>query len=202
MSTLDPTIISESPEFIVLLIALTFLTGCWTPALQLAPMAVQATEVAGMGAAAAVTKSAPQTDRGEDEGDRRERCEALESTPPALVELRMERKQAQLQWRELELDDSSGEPLWTSARTNDRAQWFSLQNLNDVNFTPPLELAPKSIKYLAYAPAEPRDAQEDSQLDGFQAEFEPAGTFKWRERVYEYALVPKLPCFPLSAALR
>lgn len=142
-------------------------------------------------------------DRGDDEADRRERCDDLRATPPGIIELRMASAGLSPQLRELTIDGSGPEPSWAPASASDGPAWTTAENLSQLDFTPPLELAPNSVHYLAYAPAEPATVAETNQLDSFQAEFGGgAGTFNWHERVYQYALVPRLPCFPPSTAMR
>ncbi len=159
-----------------------------------------------MGAASLASKSSSNSDKGEDNLDRRERCDDLEDAPPSIIELRTPDASQLPQWRELRIDDSTGEPRWgPTDESGDASSWRPAENLLKMNFQPPLNLLlnSRSSSFLIYAPAEPQTAEEANQLDGLVAEFgSGAGTFHWHTRIYQYALVTKLPCFPLSTAMR
>jgi hypothetical protein len=140
---------------------------------------------------------------GEDEADRNDRCDNLAEDTPGVIELHSAATNAAPEWRELAIRNETGEPRWTVAADSDgSAQWRPARNLNAMHFTPPLGLA-KGATYLGYAPSEPRDSAEQDKLTGLITNFGASnGTFQWNNRIYQYVLSPKLPCFPPPAAIK
>jgi hypothetical protein len=182
--------------------------GCAAAALSLVPMGVSAVSAVGDGVMNAATNSTGSKDLhpGEDEVDRRERCDNLTDTAPIVIELRRQDSGAQPQWRELQIVEASGEPRWAPSKAADgEGHWQPSVNLLTMDFAPPLALPSGSDvpTYLSYAPSEPASATEQDELTGLTANFgAPVGTFRWNGRMYQYATAAKLPCFPPSVALK
>lgn len=176
-------------------------------ALELAPLGMQAASAVGNGVMNLATNSASsrKMDRapGEDEVDYHERCDDLAQQPPAVIELRLAADGAGApQWRELRVENTAGDPLWAPAIAPGAASaWRPAENLPTMRFAPPLApFKPGASSYLAYAPAEPQTAVEQDQLTGLTIDFGAGtGTFDWQGRLFNYALVGKLPCFPPPA---
>jgi len=175
--------------------------GCLAPAL--APLVLQAGEMAGAGAINAADYAAggnPRLDGTMDPGEKEERCDELELQVPGTIELQVA-DDSPTAWRELQLGGSSDAPQWQAVigQQSDAAGWRPVANLHTMSFAPPLQQGLRGGKhhYLAYAPAEPRTATERDQLVALTADFGAGlGTFQWNGRVYQYTLVNRLPCFP------
>ena len=179
-------------------------SGCWMAAIQLAPVAIQAAEAIGGGVAnlavgglaaahqAHQDKNMPPPDS--------DVCDELSLEIPMLVELRTD-KTGTTRYRELSLVGADLDPEWSAMPNQDTKDggWKLATNFTKMNFQPPLrcELTADSISYVAYAPSDARDATEQDQLNALAIGFGTAnGTFTWNQRVFRYALVHKLPCFP------
>lgn len=177
-------------------------SGCLAPAM-LAPMAVQAGEMAGVGAlnaAGYATGSNPHLDNTVDAAEEEERCDDLQLEVPGTIEFQVA-DNSPTAWRKLQLGGSIDRPQWQAlaGEQSDAAGWRPLANLPTMRFAPPLQQALKSGKhnYLAYAPAEPRSPVEQNQLVALTADFGAGlGTFQWNGRAYQYTMVNRLPCFP------
>ena len=192
----------------ILLMALgTICAGCAAAAIELAPLAIQAVEAVGAGVLnAAANHAAASGDKKEDDVDKRERCDNLQDTSPNVIELRAGEEGQALQWRELSLNDATGDPIWAPAMDMGTASaWRPAENLLKMGFAPPLALPqqPGSSSFLAYAAAQPQTASEQDQLTGLATGFGlETGTFQWNNRPYQYAMVTKLPCFPILQAMK
>jgi len=177
--------------------------GCFAPALGLAPLALQASEAAGVGAIDAVGYAAEgksSEDGTMDPSEAEERCDELELEVPGTIEFQVAHN-TPTAWRELQLGGSTDAPQWQAiaGAQSDAAGWRPLVNLRTMRFAPPLQQALRVGKpnYLAYAPAEPRTSVERDQLIALTADFGAGlGTFQWNGRAYQYTLVNRLPCFP------
>lgn len=176
--------------------------GCLGPAM-IAPLALQASEVAGVGAINAAGYAAganPHLDGTVDPAEQEERCDELQLEVPGTIEFRIANDRPTA-WRELQLGGSTDAPQWqaVAGEQSDAAGWRPLAKLPTMHFAPPLQKALKRGKpnYLAYAPAEPRTSIEQDQLVALTADFGAGmGTFQWHGREYQYTLVNRLPCFP------
>jgi hypothetical protein len=177
--------------------------GCFGPSIGLAPLALQASEMAGVGAINAAGYAAEGNSRQDgtmDAAEKEERCDDLELEVPGTIEFRVA-DDSPTAWRELQLGGSTDAPQWqaVAGEHSDAAGWRPLANLHTMRFAPPLQQALRGGKpnYLAYAPAEPRTSIERDQLVALTADFGAGlGTFQWNGRVYQYTLVNRLPCFP------
>jgi hypothetical protein len=186
--------------------------GCWAAALQLAPLGISAVEAVGSGTVhlvEAATMSAHQgsgknaTDPNhpeEDEIDREERCDELELEVPGVIEIRRNGSGSP-EYRELSVGGSPDEPQWTPLLDKDTGPggWHPAINFLQMNFTPPLSgaLPPSGSGYLAYAANEPKTEVEQNRLVALTVDFGSGpGTFTWNNRVYQYVVATKLPCFP------
>jgi hypothetical protein len=179
-------------------------SGCWMAALQLAPVAIQAAEAVGSGVAnlavggiAAAHQSHQDKNMPPPDSDV---CDELSQEVPMLVELKTDGTGI-TRYRELSLVGSDLDPEWAAMPNQNMKDggWKLASNFTKMNFQPPLqsELTTNSIAYVAYAPAEARDATEQDQLNALEIGFGPeAGTFTWNERAFRYSVVHKLPCFP------
>jgi hypothetical protein len=177
--------------------------GCLAPAIGLAPLALQAGEMAGVGAinvagSAAEGNSHRNTTMDAAEGE--ERCDELQLEVPRTIEFQVA-DDSPTAWRELQLGGSTDAPQWqaVAGEKSDAAGWRPLVNLHTMRFAPPLQQALRGGKpnYLAYAPADPRTSIERDQLVALTSDFGAGlGTFQWNGRAYQYTLVNRLPCFP------
>ena len=176
--------------------------GCLGPAM-IAPLAMQAGEMAGVGAinaASYATGGNSHPDGMVDAPEEEERCDELQLEAPGAIEFQMA-DNSPTAWRELQLGGSTDAPQWqaVAGEKSDAAGWRPLANLHTMRFAPPLQQALRNGKhnYLAYAPAEPRTSIERDQLVALTADFGAGlGTFQWNGRAYQYTLVNRLPCFP------
>jgi hypothetical protein len=190
----------------VLLVTMIFVVldgaGCFAPTM-LAPLALQAGEMASAGAINAVgyaAKGSSGLDDTLDPSDQEGRCDELQLEVPGTIELQVD-DNGPTAWRELQLGGSTDSPQWqvVAGKQSDAAGWRPLANLHTMSFVPPLQQALKRGKanYLAYAPAGPRTSSEQDQLVALTADFGAGqGTFQWHGREYQYTLVNRLPCFP------
>jgi len=179
-------------------------SGCWMAAMQLAPVAIQAAEAIGGGVAnlavgGIVSAHQSHADKNMPPPDS-DVCDELSQEVPMLVELKTDATGI-TRYRELSLVGSDLDPEWAAMPNQDMKTggWKLASNFTKMNFQPPLqsELPANSIAYVAYAPADARDATEQDQLNALAIGFGPAmGTFTWNERAFRYAVVHKLPCFP------
>jgi len=177
--------------------------GCFAPVLGLAPLALQAGEMAGVGAinvAGYAAEGDSHQDRTMDAAEGEERCDELELEVPGTIEFQVA-ENSPTAWRELQLGGSSDAPQWqaVAGEQSDAAGWRPLANLHTMRFAPPLQQGLRDGKpnYLAYAPADPRTSIERDQLVALTSDFGAGlGTFQWKGRAYQYTLVNRLPCFP------
>jgi hypothetical protein len=177
--------------------------GCLAPAIGLAPLALQASEAAGVGAidaAGYVAHGNSHLDGATDAGEAEDRCDELQLEVPGTIEFQVAHN-SPTAWRELQLGGSTDAPQWqaVAGQRSDAAGWRPLANLHTMRFAPPLQqtLRVGEPNYLAYAPAEPRTSIEQDQLVALSADFGAGmGTFQWNGRAYQYTLVNRLPCFP------
>jgi hypothetical protein len=179
-------------------------SGCWMAAMQLAPVAIQAVEAIGGGVAnlavgGIVSAHQSHADKNMPPPDS-DVCDELSQEVPMLVELKTDATGI-TRYRELSLVGSDLDPEWAAMPNQDMKTggWKLASNFTKMNFQPPLqsELTANSIAYVAYAPADARDATEQDELNALAIGFGPAmGTFTWNERPFRYAVVHKLPCFP------
>jgi hypothetical protein len=137
------------------------------------------------------------------------KCNELILVTPAIIEFRADRT-GTTQWRELGLGGSSDAPRWTvlpkgadaTASAKDLAPggWAPATNLDHMDFSPPLKPSaePGNGSYLAYAPAVALAGVERDELASLELDFGPVvGTFKYNDRVFKYATLSELPCFPV-----
>jgi hypothetical protein len=175
-------------------------SGCWMPAMELAPYAIQAIEAAGGGVAhLAEGGAAAHAQKGKPPPDT-DVCDELSLEIPMLVELRTDGSGV-TRYRELSLGGEDLDAQWEAMPNQDTQNggWKLATNFTKMNFQPPLqsELTANSVSYVAYAASDARDATEQDQLNALTIGFGPAlGTFTWNERAFRYALVHRLPCFP------
>jgi hypothetical protein len=185
-------------------------SGCWLAAIQLAPVVLHVAEAAGsgmlnvaetaiIGAHNSSSKDPQDLHPGEDEVDRRDRCDKLTVETPGVIELRTNDSGAP-EYRELALnvtfDHTDWMPLVDDETTPDG--WRLAVNFLKMQFTPPLDANPPKDgnDYLAYATVEPKTAEEEDRLTNLAANFSPPiGTFIWNERTFQYVASNSLPCF-------
>jgi hypothetical protein len=178
-------------------------SGCWMAALQLAPAALSA--VGGVGKGAVALASGDHSDP-EDAGDfpRGQKCDDLEMEAPVMVQMQAGTGGG-AKWRELSISQGmEAEQRWIPMPTQntDAGGWRSVSNLASLEFQPPIQttLAPGAPVYLAYAPSDPQTLEERNELSGLGFNFgTELGTFHSDGRVYRYALLKELPCFPPPA---
>jgi hypothetical protein len=141
------------------------------------------------------------------------KCNEVELLTPQIVEFRTDHEGV-TQWRDLGLGGTASSPRWTvtakpsgdaaaaSASAKDVAPggWAPATNLAHMNFSPPLEAnsTPGHTSFLAFAPAVTMSALERDQLASLVLDFGPVvGTFQYHGRVFKYATLKELPCFPV-----
>jgi len=127
----------------------------------------------------------------EDTEDTEERCDALAATPPYMGEV-IQTGSGGPAVRGLILGQAGGAPKWFLSTT--------VTSLSALQFSSPIgaseDDARKKRNFLAYAPAEPQNDRENSQLIAFLGTFESGpGVLSISGRNYRYAWVEKLPCF-------
>lgn len=176
--------------------------GCFA---ALIPTAIEAVGSLGSGIAqvaeaGVITAHEPEY---ESQVQKEEACDDLTSEIPLLAELRTD-KSGQTTYRDLSLSGAELEPQWVAMpnQGTGAAEWKIANNFRTMDFAPPILplLKPDSTLYLAYAPDPSHDATEQDQLNALTVAFGPTfGTFRWKDRVYRYAAVGKLPCFPPPA---
>jgi hypothetical protein len=166
------------------------MAGCWYAALSLLPAGVNVAEGVTVSAAGEVAPKKTDT----------EMCKELAGAAPWITELRTA-PQGKLETRNLDLTADAGALRWQVAPGDHAGTkgWHEEVDLAEAHFNPPIMglIGPHASGYLAYAPAQAQSTSERDQLVNLILNFGPAiGTFNWRGRVYNYALVAKLPCFP------
>ena len=167
--------------------------------LQLAPVGIEAVGV-GASAVTGAADAPHEPGRKDDETDAEyhERCEDLEQTVPTVIEIHTVKDTGVAQWRELRIANRSSSRQWVPTMPDTPSTWQPMARLYAMQFAPPLEPPPPGKStFLAYAPADPLSEVEAAQLASLNTNFgSNSGTFKWSERVYDYGVVKKLPCFP------
>jgi len=176
--------------------------GCFAPVLGLAPVALQATEAASVRAVDMASSGRNQRGiKGVDRAEAAERCDQLGLEIPGTIELQVSDSGPSV-WRELRLSGLAAAPQWQPVTSAGGGGWRPFENR--MSFVPPLQNSLRVGKrnYLAYAPAEPRTSEEQAQLVALTEDFGGGeGIFQWNGRVYQYALVNQLPCFPEPVAV-
>lgn len=131
------------------------------------------------------------------------KCNELELVTPSIIQFRTDQT-GSIQWRELGLGGSADSPRWTvvaaAAKDTPAGGWSPASNLGHMDFNPPLKTSstPGDDSFLAYAPANSLTGIERDQLASLVLDFGPAaGTFQYNGRIYKYATLAKLPCFPV-----
>jgi hypothetical protein len=155
-------------------------SGCWLPfAMQMAPVALQATVGLASSVAGAAQNSSEES--------------------PGVIELRKDSTGAP-EYRELRIAFTSTDAQWTPVVDRDTAAdgWRPASHFLQMNFSPPLPsvISDSRITYLAYAPVYTRSADDDNdvQLKEFNRSFgEPVGSFNWNGHPYQYSLPKVLP---------
>jgi hypothetical protein len=123
-------------------------------------------------------------------------CDELLLTAPPIIQLRAEAN-GSTSWRQLHLGGSPDSAKWVVTLGG----WHAVGNLEQLDFSPPLPTAFEVGQpvFMPYAPAEPGNSVEEDRLRALTTDFgTPAGNFKWGERIYDYLLVERLPCFPIA----
>jgi hypothetical protein len=180
-------------------------SGCWMAALQLAPAALSAVGDVGKGAVALASNDKSKQDpEDQDDFPRGQKCDDLEMEAPVMVQMEAGTGGG-AKWRELSISQGmEAEQRWIPMPTQntDADGWRSVSNLASLDFQPPIQttLAPGAPVYLAYAPSDPQTLEERNELSGLGFNFgTELGTFHSDGRLYRYALLKELPCFPPPA---
>jgi hypothetical protein len=176
--------------------------GCWAAVI---PSAIEAVGSIGSSIADVAEAGAIESHQGEyaSELQKDEVCDDLTSEIPLLAELQTD-KSGKTSYRELSLSGADLEPQWVAMPNQgaDASGWKLASNFTTMDFEPPIQplLTAGSATYIAYAPDPAQDATEQDQLNALMVGFGPKfGTFRWNNRVYRYAALQKLPCFPPPA---
>lgn len=153
---------------------------------------------ATQGIVAARAQSIPRGEQNDQE-DQSERCVQLFNAPPEIEELRR-KSDGGLESREIRLDASGPGPRWVGYRPKgNAAPWRSQSTIARLHFSPPFydAIPDHQPRFLVYAKSVAETAQDSEQMMSAAQEFgNHVGTFEWRDKVYNYAVVDKLPCFP------
>jgi len=171
-------------------------------AMELAPVAIGAVETVGygiIGLAAQATMSSSSSGN-KSSKDQREACDSLEMQAPLIIEFRTEPSGA-LHYRELTLEGELGSPKWKviTDPEADAHGWRPAIHFEQMDFQPPINswLRPGASSYIAYTPEAEDDPDDQDEFNDLVTDYGPRfGTFHWRGNVYDYGVMPKLPCFP------
>jgi hypothetical protein len=177
--------------------------GCAAGAIM--GMAPQVAEVAGMAGGAGVAKLQGKPDEFGPEGadEQQDRCEQLTRVTPGIEEIR-ESAGGEIESRQWRILRNAQNPLWMISPTRSAPTdgWEAKPEISRLNFQPPLtdslQAGGKSM-FLAYAPSDVKTPADSELFDSMTTAFGPAtGSFDWRDRTYDYVMVPKLPCFKIQ----
>jgi hypothetical protein len=165
--------------------------GCFMAAFALAPVAVQLVRAAGSGIASAAksTESTEATDS--------EICDMGGRRLPPLIEFRTDKLGTTLYRPYAPSGLRSDSRVVAVVNQSGRGGWNLAGSFTRINFKPPLQdmLVPRSMTYLAYAPAEVRNPAEQADVEALKQDFgQNTGTFDWNGRVFQYTAVHQLPC--------
>lgn len=156
--------------------------------------------------AAQSTLSSPArtNDQQDPEAAERQVCGELQLQAPLIIEFRTDASGA-TEYRELALGAGADENAirWQIVpdAAADARGWRPAINIARMDFRPPINswLKPGASSYVAYT-VESDDPSDRDEYDDLTAEYGPRfGTFRWKDRIYDYALLPRLPCFPPPA---
>jgi hypothetical protein len=183
------------------------LQGCWMVALQLAPYAIQAVETVGYGVlrmAAQATMSSSGSDRGKTPDSKEQihqACASLEMEAPLIIEFHTDASGTAIRYRELTLKGELGSPQWRAVpdQEADAQGWRPASHFAQMEFNPSINswLKPGTSSYIAYVPEVTDDLEDREEYSDLVTDFGPRfGTFHWQGNVYDYGVLPKLPCFP------
>lgn len=160
-------------------------------ALGLIPTIAQTVSGAGALGASAVRGNDKQDQEGGDTGGP---CDDLKTSAPLVIELKTAAS-GPLNFRLLSLvTPKKKTPYWEP-----RSEWQPGNKLAQIEFNPPLaNVLPRGPgSYIVYAPSESSDQHEQNELESLMAAFGgDLGTFRSDGRLYDYTIVPRLPCFP------
>lgn len=183
------------------------LGGCFMAAMELAPVAVEAVETVGYGilrlaAEATMPSSSSSSDqsRNSDAKDQQHQaCNSLEMQAPLIIEFRTD-PSGTLHYRELTLEGELGSPQWkvVTDPEADAHGWRPATHFAQMDFQPPINswLKPGASSYIAYTP-QAEDPEDQDEFNDLVTDYGPRfGTFRWRGNMYDYGVMPKLPCFP------
>jgi len=169
------------------LLMLAMTSGCFAAAVPVASGLLRA-------AASGISSSA-RAAKNNQVGQHTELCDMGERPLPRLIELRTD-KLGTTMYRPLNLGGMT-DPQRAVGQIGGLAAWRDMGDLAGMNFQPSLQsqLAPSSVIFLAYAPAQAHDSAEQSQLDALNHDFGPtSGIFDWDNRLFLYSAVHQLPC--------
>jgi hypothetical protein len=172
--------------------------GCAPQAATVLPMAAMAASETMASTGSAMGSKESMAD---DQSGQRERCDQLLRTPPGIEEVRLAADHT-IWSREIRLDPSGAHPQWLVHRDhNSNAEgWHPQIDIARLQFDPPLDeflSKDEDPRFLAYAAMVPEKPRESEQMTSIAANFgSQTGRFKWRDRIYSYTVVKKLPCFP------
>ncbi len=187
------------------------LEGCLMAALELAPVALQAVETVGYGilrlAAQATMPSPGSSDQGKTPDAKEQMhqaCASLEMQAPLIIEFHTDANGAAMRYRELTLEGELGSPQWrvVTDPEADAHGWRPATHFAQMDFQPAINswLRPGASSYIAYTPEAEDDPEDRDEYNDLVTDFGPRfGTFHWRGNVYDYGVLPKLPCFPPPA---
>jgi len=173
--------------------------GCIQAALMFGPLGLRAVEAVGIGTADKLSSHKLDGDDLEDDDGR---CAQLAAAQPYVAEVRS-RRDGEIELRQREIKELSRAPQWAIVAPpapNDADGWHPETNIRELGFDPPLDsFLISGNNFLVSAPMEPASRFEVEQRLSFVTIFGPrSGTYRWREKRYEYRITGKLPCFPLA----
>jgi hypothetical protein len=165
-------------------------------------MAPQVAEVTGMAVGAQIDKAKGNPDEigGVAADDQADRCDEIARTTPGVEEIRLT-KDGMLESRQWRLVHSGGTPAWmmSPTKTAPADGWEPKPAISRLEFNPPLKDMVKAggdSAFVAYVPSAVRSPADSDRFDALTSGFGPTqGNFKWHDAIYDYTVVPKLPCF-------
>jgi hypothetical protein len=165
-------------------------------------MAPQVAEVTGMAVGASIDKAKGKQDEinGVSADDQEDRCDEISRNTPGVEEIRLT-KDGMLESRQWRLVHNGGNPAWMMSPTKSAPAdgWEPKPAISRLEFNPPLQGMVKAggdSAFVAYVPSAVRSPADSDLANALTSGFGPAqGNFKWHAAVYDYTVVPQLPCF-------
>jgi hypothetical protein len=165
-------------------------------------MAPQVAEVTGMAVGSQIEKAKGNPDEigGISADDQTDRCDEISRATPGVEEIRLT-TDGMLESRQWRLVHSGGNPAWmvSPTKTAPADGWEAKPAISRLEFNPPLKDMVKAggdSAFVAYVPSAVHTPADSDRFNALTSGFGPTeGNFKWHDALYDYTVVPKLPCF-------